>query len=123
LGQTIPKRGLRNILIRNKKKDTWPNSDFNIIVCCDGTKILVSPEDFDYLRAFKWSIKKSFYRKYAGRWTTENGKRKFLIMHRVITGCRPDLVVHHVNHNTFDNRRENLLTLTDYEHKEEFSYR
>jgi hypothetical protein len=111
------------MLVKNKKKGIWPETPYCVIVCRDGTEILVSPEDFDYLRAFQWSVKKSFYRIYAGRWIYENEKRKWLIMHRVITRCRPDLVVHHINHNTKDNRRDNLLVLTDYEHKEEFSYR
>lgn len=111
------------MLVRNKKKEIWPDTDYRVIVTCDGSKILVSPRDYDNLKIFKWSVKKSFYRKYAGIWKTKNGKRKFLFMHRIITGCRPDLVVHHINHNTFDNRRDNLLEMTFYEHKEMHSYR
>jgi hypothetical protein len=113
----------QNMLIANKKKGAWPETPFCVIIARDGSEIFVSPEDFDSLRVYKWTIKKSFYRRYAGRWTVKNGKRIWLIMHRVITRCRADLVVHHVNHNTLDNRRDNLLVLTDYEHKEEFSYR
>jgi hypothetical protein len=38
-------------------------------------------------------------------------------MHRQIVQATPDQVVHHINHNTLDNRRSNLQLLTPSEHR------
>ena len=37
-------------------------------------------------------------------------------MHRQITGAAPDEVVHHKNANTLDNRKSNLITVTQKAH-------
>ncbi len=111
------------MLVRVKKNPDNPPDNVCHIICRDGTEILVSQEDYLYLFAFQWSMKQSFSRSYAGRWSQKNGKRIFLFMHRIITRCRADLVVHHIDNNQLNNQRENLLVLTAYEHKEYFSYR
>ena len=111
------------MLVSVQKKDKPDDSLFDIIICCDGTEVLVSPEDYFYLRAFKWTMKRSFSRSYAGRWSTKNGKRIFIYMHRAIMRCPSHLVVHHIDNNQLNNLRENLMMLTPYEHKEYFSYR
>jgi hypothetical protein len=38
-------------------------------------------------------------------------------MHRQIINAGPELVVHHKNHNTLDNRRANLILATPQIHK------
>jgi len=111
------------MLVIVQKKDSNVDRLAGIIICCDGTQILVSPKDYIYLRAFKWTMKRSFSRSYAGRWSTKHGKRIFIYMHRIITRCPPHLVVHHIDNNQLNNMRENLMLLTVYEHKEYFSYR
>jgi len=40
-----------------------------------------------------------------------DGKRKAIPMHRLIAGAKPDQDVDHINHDTLDNRRENLRVL------------
>ena len=116
-------QGLRDLLVISKKKRQWPNTAFRVIVAGNGAKVLVSPRDYFQLANFKWSIKKSFYRYYCGRWITENGKRKFIFIHRIICGCHPDNVIHHINSDTLDNRRENLQEMTLLEHTKYHSWR
>lgn len=41
--------------------------------------------------------------------------------HRVITNAQPSQHVHHINHNTLDNRLENLVLLSPKEHRIEHS--
>lgn len=77
---------------------------------------LVDDDDLLWLSKYNWfSINRqgSFY---AVRLST-HGKRPFLIrMHRQITACPPDKVVHHLSGDSLDNRRANLLPCTASEH-------
>jgi len=38
-------------------------------------------------------------------------------MHRLIVRCPATCKVHHINHDTLDNRRQNLMIVTEYEHR------
>jgi hypothetical protein len=111
------------MLVGYKNQTDFPSEDFVCIRLTCGGETRVSPEDFAELSRFRWTLKKSFYRYYVGRWISANGKRKFIFIHRVISRCPRDRVVHHINHVTTDNRRSNLQLLTDYEHKEYHSWR
>lgn len=73
------------------------------ITLSNGTLVLISPEDYERVKDRKW---------YA-----HNGKYAYNssigFMHRFIMGVSdPDLYVDHINHDTFDNRRENLRIVT-----------
>lgn len=78
---------------------------------------LVSDEDFERVNAFKWyaSHESRGTKWYAVR--RQNGKK--IRMHRFIlglqTGKEDPRVVDHVNHNSLDNRRENLEIVTQKE--------
>lgn len=111
------------MLVGYLRQANFPQESYATIQLVCGGETRISVEDFDRLSKFNWTLKKSFYRHYVGRWTRKNGKRKFIFMHRDICGCPDDRVVHHVNHVTTDNRRTNLQILTDYEHKEYHSWR
>ena len=111
------------MLVRAENKPKNEITNYSIILACGIHEILVDTEDYNGLSAFNWTVKKSFYRRYCGRWSKKNGKKIWVIMHRVITRCPHHMVIHHVNHNTFDNRKENLLMLTEYEHQKEHSWR
>ena len=81
-----------------------------------GKFALVSPEDFEYLSRFKWNS----YLSANDRWYAvrsmylgyEKGKTKqvSIRMHREVVMLKPGdkLEVDHINHNSLDNRRENL---------------
>jgi hypothetical protein len=43
---------------------------------------------------------------------TPRPNRKILVLHRLILGAPKGLVVDHINHNTLDNRKENLRIVT-----------
>lgn len=80
-----------------------------------GKRAIVDDADYQYLSNFNW-----FYSDgYASRGIRMNGKRKSILMHRVIMGLESgDLrCVDHINHNTLDNRRENLRICTKAENQ------
>jgi hypothetical protein len=76
-----------------------------------GQFALVDDEDYERLSKVRWHAwwthhTQSFYaRRNSPR---VNGKRHLILMHREIMGEPDGVVVDHVNHNTLDNRRENL---------------
>lgn len=68
---------------------------------------IVDNKDFEKLSKFKWSAKYDKYTKsfYAVRGVVVNGKSHQVTMHSEILNSS---MVDHVNHDTLDNRRENL---------------
>lgn len=70
----------------------------------------VDDEDYEELSKYKWHFKIGTKNKtgYATRGVQENGKVKFFLMHRQIMGFPEGMVIDHKNHDTLDNRKENL---------------
>jgi len=79
-----------------------------------GYEAIVDDADFEYLNQFKWCAhKKSETVIYVVR--KEN--KKMISMHREIMGFPKDMVDHR-NHNTLDNRRENLRVANNFQNQQ-----
>ncbi|SRR6266403_1282493 len=84
------------------------NKSYRLIPLTQGQNAIVDAEDFDWLNRWNWaacwdSRNKSFY---AYR------KTKHIYMSRVVLKCRSNKEVDHKNHDTLDNRKENLRKCT-----------
>lgn len=101
----------------------FPDTPSARIPLQNGMFALVDPEWFDYLIQFPWYAKKSNTQYYACRKVTEHGSTYFIRMHRVVADTPVDLVCHHINRKTLDNRRANLQNMSDFEHRKLYSYR
>lgn len=80
---------------------------------------LIDTEDINKIKHIKWCVNyskcvKNFY--VVGH--TKEDNRKVLHLHRLVTNCPSNLVVDHINHNTLDNRKENLKICTKYENNQ-----
>lgn len=82
-----------------------------------GQFALIDDDSFLIISSFKWfanwnKCTKSFYARRNA--ATEKGGQITVQMHRVIMGlCKGDMrQVDHINHNTLDNRKENLRIVT-----------
>jgi hypothetical protein len=77
---------------------------------------IVDDEDFELLNQFKWYACKSRGHYYAERGNkVRNGIREkpgLIRMHRQVVNCPIGMQVDHINHNTLDNRKENLRICT-----------
>ena len=81
-----------------------------------GKFAIVDAADYAELSKYKWRVKwcknvKSFY--VIRSLPRVNGKSKVVTMHREILGALPGQYVDHINHDTLDNRRENLRICTN----------
>lgn len=72
-----------------------------------GLRTLVDEDIAEILGQFKWLAQTTSNGVYAARADYRSGRR-YVLLHREITACPPDLVVDHINHDTLDNRRCNL---------------
>jgi len=81
----------------------------HIIPLTKGLEALVSPQDFDLVREFKWVAAKGGRTHYASQtiWLA-GGKKTVRLMHRLILAPPKGVFVDHINGNGLDNRRENL---------------
>lgn len=87
------------------------------IILTRGKVAIVDDGDYEMLMQWKWLVQNGTGNSkdhwYARRVDTSGGGRKLISMHRLIMGITDkSLVVDHINHNTLDNRKENLRVCT-----------
>lgn len=87
------------------------------LVIRGGRQVLVDSDLYDFLSQFNWYPKKSAHSIYV--WTRKiyKGHCYHVAMHRLIVQAPSWMKVHHINHDTFDNRRENLDLITERTHR------
>lgn len=79
-----------------------------------GKVALVDDVDYEWLNQWKWCAETRGGIWYAKRSERVNGKKRSVLMHRVILGLEygNKLMGDHKNHNGLDNRRDNIRTAT-----------
>lgn len=90
---------------------------FPIIRLTKGFTAIVDAEDLPWLQVFCWRAIKSAGSWYACRQVVQQKHYHYIRMHREITQCPEGMEVHHINGNSLDNRRCNLVCVTPEEHK------
>lgn len=76
---------------------------------------LVDEEDFEWLLQHSWCASRCHRNKFvAVRGVVRDGHHKTIYMHREILGLTPGdpRQANHINHDTLDNRRDNLVIIT-----------
>lgn len=83
-------------------------------------KFLISIDDIERCKDVNWCIfknnlseKHKHWQSYYYAMSTKNKKHpQSMLLHRFLTDCPKGLYVDHIDHNTLDNRRENLRICT-----------
>ena len=92
----------------SKKTDSGPLT----IDCGEGHTALVDRDMWHFLVQYEWRSVK-YYRSWYARLDQSYGDHRYSIsMHRLIANTPSDMVCHHRNRNTMDNRRVNLCNMT-----------
>jgi len=99
-----------------KRKEIPLTGNFVNIQISHNHTAIVDAELYPALRKYHWRAEKSHNVIYAIARIKRNGKTTTIRMHRLVMNCPPDKFVHHINHNSLDNRRENLLNVTQKQH-------
>ena len=79
---------------------------------------IIDIEDKERICGYTWHLKNSRYNYYAYRKKSSKGTIFLVYMHRQITHCPNNLIVHHKNHHGLDNRKSNLELMTAQAHHE-----
>jgi hypothetical protein len=107
-----------------KKRNTWTpndiliNESYSEIILRDNRQRIngicfIDTDDLDLIKQYKWNNCQGYAR------TSINGKT--IRLHRLILNC-PDKFIDHINHNTLDNRRQNLRIVTPKENNKNKKY-
>lgn len=99
-------------------KTTEPHDpDFCYITIRGGRKVLIDKADYAFLSRFKWFPLKSASSTYVVARHIRKQITHTIRLHRLLLNAPSWIKIHHINHNTFDNRRSNLQQLTEREHR------
>jgi len=77
-----------------------------------GGYTIVDTSAYTLVKRVKWKLHRSKCNFYVVRAIVRKGKEKLIWLHRWLTHCPDDKQVHHMNGNTLDNRRCNLMIVT-----------
>ena len=91
-----------------KREPEPQGSNYAAIVLSSKYCTLLDLDDYDRLCCFRYRPKRKKKKIYAVRRFKHQGKTYEIAMHREIMNSRPGEEPHHKNHNTLDNRKENL---------------
>jgi hypothetical protein len=80
-----------------------------VIPLTKGKLAIVDDADYHWLCQWRWVFSSNGY---AMRTVTDNGRRRFFQMHRVIMGAQPGQLVDHIDGNRLNNTRDNLRIVT-----------
>lgn len=89
-------------------------SDYVVGVTSSGIKFMFDVEDYPMVAPYNWCVSSGYVHR--------RDKTSDVKLHRVLMNCPDGMVVDHINHNTLDNRKENLRICTLKENARNKSY-
>ncbi|KKN02815.1 hypothetical protein LCGC14_1113830 [marine sediment metagenome] len=80
---------------------------------------IIDKAQYENVAQWRWCLRKSNVCWYICRKSITDGKESRIYLHRFITNAPAGKQVHHRNHNTLDNRLENLFVCSPKEHNQQ----
>lgn len=104
--EIIKKKAYHNQI--SKKYNTFDlSNDYGIGYTSAGEVFCFDLEDYEKIKNLCWFNDGKGYLRARRKLNNEK-----VYMHRIVTNCPDDMVIDHINHNTFDNRKSNLRIVT-----------
>jgi len=103
-------------MTKTKTNSTKTESTPAFIKLGQGKFAIIDHADWPALSKFAWRAVKARRNWYAKATIYKAGVKIDICMHRFIARTRYPLVTHHINYNSLDNRRENLVNMTKKDH-------
>jgi len=94
-----------------------PASTFRFLTLPPNKIAIVDEDRFEALSKFAWRAVKKRFNWYAQATIQTKGGPVEISMHRFIARTPLGMVCHHINRNSLDNRRSNLLNMTKFDHR------
>jgi len=87
---------------------------FRRIPLTKGKFAIVDPDDYPWLRSYKWFAQRHSNTFYARRntYVREKARTGSIAMHRAVKNAPDNLMIDHINYNGLDNRKANLRLAT-----------
>jgi hypothetical protein len=95
---------------------TW-STEVAQIPLNNGLFAIIDATDFFELSKFHWTSRRSHSNIYAIRKVHKGKIYRTIFMHRQLLQVNSNIEVHHLNHNTLDNRRSNLELMDPRSHR------
>lgn len=99
------------------KTKTPVQESATVLLIRGGHEVIIDKDRLTFLSKFKWFLLKSSSTFYVCTRKIKNGKCYTVRMHRLLMQTPAGIKCHHVNHNSLDNRLENLSNITEREHR------
>jgi hypothetical protein len=89
--------------------------NYAVVTLAKGQKTFIDVCDLDLVKSWNWFATNGRATIYAARSDYTSGKKKWVMMHRVILDCPENMFVDHINGDGLDNRKSNLRIVTHAE--------
>lgn len=93
------------------------SDDVKYITLSNSLRTLVDADDYEFLKHRSWTAVKKKRSSYACSIRQTPDGPKQLYMHRVVANTPANMVTHHKNRNSLDNRKANLQNMLRSDHK------
>ncbi len=77
----------------------------------DGSVAIVDSQDLSLVSSYSWSLPRRSVARYPIGNRVGSSDAETIFLHRLIAAAGPEDIVIHLNHDTLDNRRENLAVM------------
>lgn len=105
--------------IKKKYNQYNLSGEYGIGYTSKGEEFYFDLEDYDLIKNYCWNLDKRNY--VVANTSKKDGKKTMISFHRLILNFPENMIIDHINHNTNDNRKNNLRICTSRQNHMNYS--